>query len=454
MPVSITKEPLDALDHEFFLSHNWGKDRDNHERVSIINDALKKEFGDNVCWFDQDRMEGSTELSMTSGIDKSKKAIIFITKEYIRKVNGDGHKGMDDNCLMEFNYCAQQRGAKNMIPVVMDPECKDTKTWKGPVGFRLNNHLYIDFTNDDKLENVVKELSKKIQKKDRREHRVRISHIGVGKTSKKWKIPSGFEVKYIYHGRNTKCEGNASILHKEIIENKSFIAKLFSKDKTSDQSSLEIMCEGKRQESKVQGELIIIVERVERYNYFPQGSSVCSASTQEETVLVSPPPSPNNSVPPNVTVVDDANNEVPDVVPDDDSIPTMFDVPSDDPDVSSVISDLPINIEDDREQKPSRQWVMPLLACTCFAFGKWSTSRPSTIIAIIPEVKSNEPVCLVPLPPAVARINKKVRFCTLKGHECCFIPSFQHHIYTYHDPNECGPRIQDTSYLDLPLGLI
>jgi hypothetical protein len=264
-------------------------------------------------------------------------------------------------------------------------------------------------------------------------------------------IPSGFEVKYIYLAKNTNCEGGASIFRpREISENKSFIAKLFSKDKTSDQWLLEIVCEGKKEESKVQGELIIIVERVERYNYFPQESSACSVSTQEETVLASPQPSPEHSGPPNVIVADGANDEVPRVVPDYDSIPILYDVPYDDPD-ASISPDLPLNIPDDPEQKPSRPWVMPLLACTCFAFGKWSTSRPS---AIIPDVQSEEPMCLVPLPPAVAKIDKKVRFCTLKGHECCFIPSFQHHIYTYHDPNECGPRIQDTSYLDLPLGLI
>lgn len=50
---------MSAHKYHAFLTHNWGNDahgRDNHKRVSIVNENLKK--AGFTTWFDSDRMTG------------------------------------------------------------------------------------------------------------------------------------------------------------------------------------------------------------------------------------------------------------------------------------------------------------------------------------------------------------------------------------------------------------
>ena len=78
--------------YDVFLSHNWGQNSDNHAKVQIINQQLSAA---GFCtWFDTDegRMHGNVHAAMARGIEHSGMALVFITKEYEGKVNGDGLK--------------------------------------------------------------------------------------------------------------------------------------------------------------------------------------------------------------------------------------------------------------------------------------------------------------------------------------------------------------------------
>ena len=68
--------------YDVFLTHDWRMDergRDNHKRVSVINKRLK-DLGF-VTWFDEERMTGVVRETMIAGIDNSRCAIVFLTKE-------------------------------------------------------------------------------------------------------------------------------------------------------------------------------------------------------------------------------------------------------------------------------------------------------------------------------------------------------------------------------------
>ena len=81
--------------YHVFLTHDWGKDehgRDNHARVSEINDALKERGF--VTWFDSDRMTGNVPKQMTTGIDHSVLVVVFVTRRYVNKCNVPDN----DNC--------------------------------------------------------------------------------------------------------------------------------------------------------------------------------------------------------------------------------------------------------------------------------------------------------------------------------------------------------------------
>jgi hypothetical protein len=134
----LTREKLINLNEltDCFLTHDWGIDqygRNNHDRVSRINEDLKKRGF--ITWFDSDRMIGNIVAQMTSGIDNCQFVIVFITLNYIQKVGGTNS---NDNCRIEFNYAQLQLGGSKMIPVVMEERVRDTKTWKGTVGGTMN----------------------------------------------------------------------------------------------------------------------------------------------------------------------------------------------------------------------------------------------------------------------------------------------------------------------------
>src|SRR5438874_2094788 len=81
---------------------------------------------------------------MTDGIDKAQIVLVFITRAYIEKVGGPDET---DNCKLEFLYAARTKIASDsVIPVLLEPELKDTAKWLGPVGFYLGKSLYVDLT--------------------------------------------------------------------------------------------------------------------------------------------------------------------------------------------------------------------------------------------------------------------------------------------------------------------
>lgn len=148
-----------------FLTHDWGTDelgRDNHRRVSTINEALKA-VGLKT-WFDEEQMQGNIEDAMAGGIEKSACVCVFVTERYIRKAGGKGERGADDNCCYEFGYAVRRKGVGRIIPVVMEPQCRDPTKWKGVVGGRLGGLLYVDCSTDELLNGSMPRLIAEISK--------------------------------------------------------------------------------------------------------------------------------------------------------------------------------------------------------------------------------------------------------------------------------------------------
>ncbi|GFH57102.1 hypothetical protein CTEN210_13578 [Chaetoceros tenuissimus] len=147
---------------DVFLSHNWGQDeegRDNHARVMELSKALQEVKI--KPWMDSDQMDGHIGQAMTDGIDASNQVAVFITRRYIDKVAS--RFGMEDNCRLEFDYSTRRKGIKNLIPIVMEQGCKNQATWNGVLGATLNNQLYLDYSTDENLSSVVKDIVKRLQ---------------------------------------------------------------------------------------------------------------------------------------------------------------------------------------------------------------------------------------------------------------------------------------------------
>jgi hypothetical protein len=149
--------PNTALQTDCFLSHNWGEKCMNHLKVKNVNESLKKR-GMKI-WFDENKIDGNIRYKMAEGIDNTKCFVVFITREYRDKVNGID---MKDNCKYEFTYAMNQMGSQNMIPVVMEPEMRETHKWKGELGAALGSMLYVDLSEDKDIEKKYDELYKRI----------------------------------------------------------------------------------------------------------------------------------------------------------------------------------------------------------------------------------------------------------------------------------------------------
>jgi len=150
------------IQSDCFLSHNWGENLINHQRVHTINVELQKRGL--KTWFDENKIDGNIRYKMAEGIDNTKCVVVFVTKEYRDKVNG---LDMKDNCKYEFSYAMNQLGSQNMISVVMEPEMKETNKWKGELGAALGSMLFVDFSTasltEIELEKKYDELYKRIK---------------------------------------------------------------------------------------------------------------------------------------------------------------------------------------------------------------------------------------------------------------------------------------------------
>ena len=131
---------------DVFLSHNWGKDelgRNNHDRVSFINDELQK-YGYRT-WFDEVQLKTKLLSQIAHGIEHTQGVIVFITKRYHDKVIGEDD---GDYCKLEFNYAAKKKTSAKMLAVVMESNMRDSIKWNGTVGVIFADNMFIDMSGD------------------------------------------------------------------------------------------------------------------------------------------------------------------------------------------------------------------------------------------------------------------------------------------------------------------
>ena len=128
-----------------FLSHTWKPDqldRPTHERVIQVRDALIR--WNIASWLDQDEMVHDIDNCMATGIDASDVVIVFLTREYVVKVeSAASNPSQRDNCYKEFSYA--QSSCKVILPVVFEPCMRSVSMWpNGIVKMHLGSNMYID----------------------------------------------------------------------------------------------------------------------------------------------------------------------------------------------------------------------------------------------------------------------------------------------------------------------
>lgn len=117
-----------------FLSHTWTVT----PQVQAVARLLRRRGWD--VWFDVDDMQGELNVCMARGIDSACIVILFLTRDYMRKVDSGA---IWDNCYKEYNYSLWSH--KPVLPIVLDPALLDVSAWPhGILAMSLSSTLYID----------------------------------------------------------------------------------------------------------------------------------------------------------------------------------------------------------------------------------------------------------------------------------------------------------------------
>jgi hypothetical protein len=134
-----------------FASHDWGKNAENHARVKEVVEALR-EMGYFV-WLDENEMRGNLVDDMCAGIDESDVVLVFVTRNYMKKVQS---RNDGDNCRREFMYAQRRHGTSRIVTIRFDADLPPK--WSGPLGMILGDRMYADLTVDHTSKDKMMEL--------------------------------------------------------------------------------------------------------------------------------------------------------------------------------------------------------------------------------------------------------------------------------------------------------
>jgi hypothetical protein len=146
-----------------FASHAWGTNQSNHKRVAKFVQELEK-LG--LCvWFDSEKLSGAIHRKITNGLKDSCVFLIFITKDYLEKIETAETKRGTDWCNFEFTASLQFHGIGWTIITVNENNLLNPTTWSDTVRSSFGSLLTIDFSTDDLLHSAAKNVYDEVARK-------------------------------------------------------------------------------------------------------------------------------------------------------------------------------------------------------------------------------------------------------------------------------------------------
>eukprot|EP00599_Poterioochromonas_sp_BG-1_P001840 CAMPEP_0173133568 /NCGR_PEP_ID=MMETSP1105-20130129/803_1 /TAXON_ID=2985 /ORGANISM="Ochromonas sp., Strain BG-1" /LENGTH=274 /DNA_ID=CAMNT_0014045259 /DNA_START=539 /DNA_END=1359 /DNA_ORIENTATION=+ len=140
---------------DVMISHDWGKNGANHDRVKLIATALRNQ---NLrTWFDDQKIINDIDGEIMNGIDNTKCMIVVLTENYFKSLRNEVHRS--NYCRKEFLYGVEKLGPKNIFLVVLDAKMKDRSNWGDFIKYHLPTALYHDLTFFDNSGSIIDEES-------------------------------------------------------------------------------------------------------------------------------------------------------------------------------------------------------------------------------------------------------------------------------------------------------
>ena len=116
---------------QIFHSHNWGQANVHHAKVMEFVKVLDTMGWES--WVDERDMKGNIKKTLNAGIRDLKVILVYITKEYISKVDHEDPEVQNktDNCKHDSEFDAfSQEQDKIIILVILEEDLLDTKRWE------------------------------------------------------------------------------------------------------------------------------------------------------------------------------------------------------------------------------------------------------------------------------------------------------------------------------------
>ena len=144
---------------DLFLSHNWGLNHLNHNKVGQLYCKLR-EMGI-TCWFDEVDLKGEMVQSILNGIKNSEYFVVFITKEYGDLASNKMVKEQKGNYVqMELmTAITSHYPTQKIITVVTEITMKNEAQWDGKLTL-FKTFKYVDYCNPMRLEKAAKDIAR------------------------------------------------------------------------------------------------------------------------------------------------------------------------------------------------------------------------------------------------------------------------------------------------------
>eukprot|EP01038_Epipyxis_sp_PR26KG_P013419 gene13419-17993_t len=129
----------------YFLSHAWGANRENHEKVLQIFQCLTNVFQIDA-WIDEEELFGGIHIPnvLIKAVCERNIFLMFITKSYHDKIN---QGNLTDMCWLELKTAVDNH--KIIIPILMEDAMRNPTDWTQLFGTYFRNQLYIDMSSPD-----------------------------------------------------------------------------------------------------------------------------------------------------------------------------------------------------------------------------------------------------------------------------------------------------------------
>jgi len=152
---------ISTMRWDVFISHDW----DARSPASDLCRLLER--AGITAWHDATALHGDIVHAMTTGIDHADVVIVGVTHNYVAKCS----ESKNDNCQLELDYSYRRKGAKRLLPVLLEGGLCDTAKWGGKVGAYLGGTLYFDCSSTAKMHIAIPRIIctiRRLQNKTRR----------------------------------------------------------------------------------------------------------------------------------------------------------------------------------------------------------------------------------------------------------------------------------------------